>query len=94
MLALCVPAGYIPGMDWKAWYLSKSDAARAVYAERAGTSTAYIEIHLLASPNRRKTPKPALMKRLAEASEGEITLEHVLAHFYGIPKQTTSRVAC
>lgn len=69
-------------MKWKAWYLDKSAVERAKYAQKAGTTPGYIEIHLMAPPARRKTPRQDLMERLAEASHGEISMADLLRHFY------------
>lgn len=66
-------------MDYREWYLALSDEQRAAYAERAGTTAGYIRVHLI---GRRKIPRPALLARLASASEGSWTEPSLLAFFY------------
>ncbi|WP_186092826.1 hypothetical protein [Burkholderia gladioli] len=68
--------------DFKAFYQGLPSADRKRFAEAAGTSTAYIEVHLIP---RRKIPKPPLMGRLADACRvcgGHLTQEDLLAFFY------------
>ena len=56
---------------------------RAAYARRAGTSVDYIRIHLiLPSGGSRKIPKKPLMGKLASESEGQVSYQEVLEHFY------------
>ena len=71
-------------MDFQSYYRSLRGPKRNEYAERAGTPRRYIEIHLLAPPERRKTPKQPLMRALADASGGHVSFADVLAHFYGV----------
>lgn len=66
------------------YYRGLRGKERDSFAARAGTTRAYIEIHLLADPQRRKTPRRHLMERLASASQGKCSLEEVLAHFFVI----------
>lgn len=49
-----------------------------VYAGACGTTSAYVQIHLL---HARKTPRPALMRALAFNSGGSVTELEVLQHF-------------
>lgn len=69
-------------MRFADFYRSLSKDERASFAERSSTTVNYIEIHLLAAPERRKTPREKLMRRLVEASNGKVSFEEVLAHFY------------
>lgn len=61
------------------YYRSMSQEDRAAYAERAGTSKEYIEIHLIP---RRKVPKKQTMRALSDASEGAVTFEDVVSYFF------------
>ncbi|WP_186260318.1 hypothetical protein [Burkholderia gladioli] len=68
--------------DFKAFYQGLPSVDRKRFAETAGTSTAYIEVHLIP---RRKIPKPPLMARLADACNSmgsAITQDDLLAFFY------------
>ena len=51
------------------------------FADRVGTSPAYIQLHLMADPPR-KIPRPDLMRALADATDGACTFQDVLEHFY------------
>lgn len=69
-------------MNFKTFYQALGQEDRKRFAKIAGTSTAYIEVHLV---TRRKIPKPALMAALATACgsfNSEITQEDLLSFFY------------
>lgn len=72
-------------MDFKEWFLSLSDDDRERYARDAGTTAGYIRVHLI---GRRKIPRPDLLRRLAEASNGKFsphgkfTVGDLLGFFY------------
>lgn len=69
-------------MDLKTFYQGLSGDQRKRFAEIAGTSTAYIEVHLLPG---RKMPRPRLIEKLGAACVelgGAITQEELLAFFY------------
>ena len=66
-------------MDYREWFLSLSEAQRDAYAQRAGTTAGYIRVHLI---GRRKIPRPALLNKLADASDGKWTVAKLLAFFY------------
>ncbi len=69
-------------MDLKTYYQGLSQDERKEFARLAGTSTAYIEVHLLP---RRKIPKPPLLDRLASAClkmGASISKADLLAFFY------------
>jgi len=51
------------------------------YAINAGTTANYLKTHLICSPPR-KIPRKKLLKSLAEASEGNVSFQEVLDHFY------------
>lgn len=57
-------------------------ADREAYAARAGTSVAYIDIHLIP---RRKTPRRETMRALAEASGGTLSYGDIVDYFYTDP---------
>lgn len=72
-------------MNLQDYYRSLDADEREAFALRAKTSRAYIEIHLMAPDmGRRKTPRQALMKALAEASDGNCSMTDVLAHFFEV----------
>lgn len=69
-------------MDFKTFYQGLSADDRKRFAAIAGTSTRYIEVHLM---SRRKIPKPALMASLADACAqlgAALTQDDLLAFFY------------
>lgn len=67
-------------MTLLAYYRSLPYGERKAYAERAGTSLGYLNNHLMrALPTR--TPRKALRRRLATASQRRVTLAEVDAHF-------------
>lgn len=68
-------------MKYRDYFSGLHADQREAYAQRAGTSAAYVQIHLMASPPR-KIPRPELLRSLAEATEGACTFQDVLAHFY------------
>lgn len=65
---------------WRSFYQNLSKAERAAYADKAGTSVAYIENYLLGA---KKVPRRNLMQELAKAAEPECTLKDLLDHFHG-----------
>ena len=66
-------------MSFRIYYLSLDTKSKQSFAHRAGTTTNYIESHLL---NRYKLPRPKLMINLANASQGQITLAELTNFFY------------
>jgi len=56
------------------------------YANKCSTSMAYIKIHLLPA---RKIPKRPLMESLVKNSNGNLTMQDVLDHFYKTENQVT-----
>lgn len=54
---------------------------REAYAKRAGTSEAYIRIHLVP---RRKIPRKQMIENLARASDGRLSCSDIVKHFYPI----------
>ena len=66
-------------MDWKNWYRGLNRAEREAYAQRAGTTTKYIEIHLM---QRHRCPRPDLMARLADATLGRVSYEDLVMFFF------------
>lgn len=69
-------------MKFETYYRSLRGKERDKYASRAGTTRNYIENHLLVPSHRRKTPRRDTMVALAGASNGECTLEDVIAYFF------------
>lgn len=63
----------------KAFYQSLDPKSKARYAKAAGTTTGYIECHLLYA---RKVPRPVLLRKLALASNGALKFEDLLEFFY------------
>lgn len=75
---------YFWGMDLRDYYETLERDGKAAYAERAGTHPEYLRIHLIPAhkpPDR--IPRPALLKSLADASGGAVTMDDVIRHFYG-----------
>jgi hypothetical protein len=78
-------------MDFKSFYQGLAVADRARFAEIAGTTTGYIEVHLV---TRRKIPKPRLIASLAKACAqlgGAITEPDLLSFFYRMAEQSEAR---
>ena len=65
-------------MDFDTYYRQLDRDARRKFAERAGTSPEYIEIHLLP---RKKMPRKNKMESLAKASRGALSYEKVVEYF-------------
>lgn len=76
-------------MNFRDYYLGLTPEQREDYATRAGTTLSYMPQLINERPY--KVPKPELMRGLAEASNGALTLEDVLMHFYGEPRVTGPR---
>ena len=71
-------------MDFRTYFYSLSPAERAAFAKRADTSVGYIQSHLI---SKRKIPRPASMRKLVAASQDQLTLDDLLAHFYPPDRQ-------
>jgi hypothetical protein len=70
-------------MELKIYYNSLDTAERKAYAARAKTDPEYIRIHLIprsGCPDR--MPRKELLRALAEASNGSVSFEEVLKHFF------------
>lgn len=69
-------------LDFKSFYQGLAAPERVRFAQIAGTSTRYIEVHLM---TRRKIPKPPLMAGLAAACTqlgGSLSQQDLLSFFY------------
>ena len=66
-------------MKFSDYFKSLNSSAQEIYASRAGTTANYIRVHLLA---KRRIPRPALLDGLAQASQGKVSRDEILAHFY------------
>lgn len=67
-------------MKFKTYYRSLKQPEREAFAKRASTTVGYIENHLI---HARKQPRKKLMESLAEASQGEVSYQEVVKHFFG-----------
>lgn len=65
-------------MNLKSYYQSLKREDREAFAARAGTSTGYIETHLL---RKGRTPHKDKMRSLAAASEGSLSYDDVVRFF-------------
>jgi hypothetical protein len=73
---------------FKSFYVALPESRRAALAQRAGTTTNYIETHLIAPPARRKVPNKPLMDRLALACTefgAPFSKADLVAYFYESP---------
>lgn len=59
------------------------------YAERVGTSSGYLRVHVLKA---RKAASLRYMRKLAKASEGNVSLAEVLMH-YGVTAEELNNKA-
>jgi hypothetical protein len=66
-------------MDWKLWYRSLTREEKQAYAQRVGVARSYIENKLI---YRVVTPRPDLLRRLADASLGRVSHNDVLHYFF------------
>ena len=66
-------------MRFAEYFLGLDEAQRTAYAERAGTTTEYIRAQLVRA---KKVPRRDLFDALIQASEGRVTREELLDHFY------------
>ena len=65
--------------DFRAFFLAMSELEKVIYAQKAGTSAAYIQAHLI---TRYKIPRKKLMLSLAEASEDKVNVADLTNFFY------------
>lgn len=68
-------------MEFRTYFTSLDSDGRKRFAKRARTSVMYIQLHLMATPPR-KVPRPDLMRRLVDATQGACSMRDVLNHFY------------
>ena len=66
-------------MRFPEFFRGLDEAQRNEYAERAGTTSDYIRVHLI---HARRVPRPELMEALVLASDGQVTRNEILEHFY------------
>jgi len=70
-------------MNIKDYWATLTPSEKIAYAERVGTTAAYIQVHLVCSPPTR-TPRPPLYKKLMAESYGAISRDAMFAYFYQI----------
>ena len=81
---------------FRSFYLELPEVRRAEFAQRAGTTTRYIETHLVAPASRRKIPNKPLMERLAAACAefgAAFSKDELVAYFYESPPQANEAAA-
>ncbi|MBY0411362.1 MAG: hypothetical protein K2Q97_14865 [Burkholderiaceae bacterium] len=81
---------------FKSFYTALPDDRRTAFAEAAGTTTGYIESHLIAPAHRRKVPNKPLMDRLSAACGqfgADFSKEQLLAYFYETPVEAGEAAA-
>lgn len=72
----------MPQTKFKSFVKVKSDDGKLeAYAHKSGTTGPYITAHLM---NANKVPRRDLMRDLVLASDGELTREDLLEHFYPV----------
>lgn len=73
-------------MDLISYFDSLSEAQQEAYAGRCDTTAKYLSTHIMYSPPR-KIPRRELMYALAEQSQGKVSFDEVLKHFYPKPEK-------
>jgi hypothetical protein len=66
-------------MNYRDYFRSLDSEGRERHAVRAGTSVAYINIHLIP---RRKIPRQKTMQALADATDGICSYSDIVDYFY------------
>lgn len=69
-------------MNYQKYFQSLNKDSQDVYASRALTTGAYLRTHIFVPKIRRKIPRPDLIERLAEASNGNVSMDDVLSFLY------------
>lgn len=67
-------------MKLKTYIAQLSEAERAEYAKRCGTTYSYLNIHVRYA---RKVARRDLMEALADQSGGNVSKQEVLEHYFG-----------
>jgi len=66
--------------DFRAYYFGLSKRKRQEFANRAGYDPEYIRDHLASIPPRR-IPDLRQLRKLAEASRGDLSIHQIMDHF-------------
>ena len=69
-------------MKYLNYFTSLSKEDQDSYAVRAGTTGAYLRTHVFAPKERRKIPRPDLIKKLADATKKKVSFDDVLSFLY------------
>ncbi len=69
-------------MNYRDYLNNQDEPALLAYAERAETTIGYIQRHYLANPPSR-TPRRDKFELLSSATNGDVSKQEVLEHFYG-----------
>jgi hypothetical protein len=72
-------------MDLRTYFYGLDPTEREAFARRAQTTVEYIQCHLI---TRRKIPRPDSMRKLAAASQDQVSLDDLLACFYKADKES------
>jgi len=72
-------------MKFRDFFQDLDAEAQKRYAQRAGTTAKYIYTHYMSQPPR-KIPRRELMHSLVDASDGAVSLDELLEHFYLPPE--------
>lgn len=66
-------------MTFVDFYKNLSAKERETYHKRAGCAPNYIDAHLI---HARRTPRPGRMEKMVEATDGAVSWNEMLSHFY------------
>jgi len=70
-------------INLRSYFYSLSKEQRAVFAQKSGTSVAYMQNYWVGpDPTRRRIPREKALRKIAEASEGALTIPLLLNYFY------------
>lgn len=66
-------------MNLKTYYTSLNDSQKIEFAQKAGTTIRYLESHLI---HRSRVPRPDLIKKLSDASNGKLPQKELILWFH------------
>ena len=69
-------------MNFDTFFNGLTEAEQTAYADKAGTSVCTIKGKYLAPEERRQIPQNSRMKRLLSATDGKVSRNEILEHFY------------
>ena len=79
-------------MNFRDYFSGLSNEDKNAFAARCNTSSNYIQVHYMSSPPR-KVPRRDRLDEMAAASNGQVSYDEIINHFFYPPAENSCSAA-